>query len=55
MWPAKEKTKVMGVPVVAQRITNLTSIREDVSWVLGLAQGRSQTQGLGSDVAMAVG
>ena len=33
--PSKEKE---GVPIVAQRLTNLTSIQEDTSWIPGLAQ-----------------
>ena len=30
--------KVIGVPAVAQRVTNLTSIHEDVGSLPGLAQ-----------------
>ena len=28
----------MGVPIVAQWVTNLTSIHEDASWIRGLTQ-----------------
>ena len=28
----------MGVPIVAQRVKNPTSIHEDVGWICGLAQ-----------------
>ena len=36
--PFFKKSRVFGVPVVAQRVTNPTSIHEDVGAVPGLAQ-----------------
>ena len=32
------KTKIEGVPILAQRLTNLTSIHDDSGLILGLAQ-----------------
>ena len=33
------KTESQGVPVVVQRVKNLTSIHEDAGLILGLASG----------------
>ena len=38
MKHAHFKTPIKGVPVVAQRVKNLTSIHEDVGSIPGLAQ-----------------
>ena len=39
MWLNQlKKVTVVGVPVVAQKVKNLTSIHEDASSILGLAQ-----------------
>ena len=57
--PEKKKKKAnLGVPIVAQQVMNLSSIRKDVGSVPGLPQwvklqDRSQTW-LGSDVAVAM-
>ena len=38
-WSSFYKNKFfLGVPTVAERLTNLTSIREDAGLILGLAQ-----------------
>ena len=34
----KKKKKSIGVPIMAQRLTNLTSIQEDTGSIPGLAQ-----------------
>ena len=37
-WPKKIRIKNYGVPVVAQQVKNLSSIRKDVGLIPGLAQ-----------------
>ena len=38
-WKKKKKKKPKpGVPIVAQQVTNLTSVHEDVGLIPGLAQ-----------------
>ena len=32
------RNKVLGVPIVAQKLTNLTRIHKDVGWIPGLTQ-----------------
>ena len=39
MQKKKKKKKPLGVPIVAQKITNPTSIYEGVGSIPGLAQG----------------
>ena len=37
-WEAAMKNRNLGVPIVAQSLTNLTSIHEDLGSILGLSQ-----------------